>query len=400
MSIVAASLSRIKASPTQGITALAMDLERQGRDIIALSAGEPDFDTPAHIRAAAVRAMDEGKTRYSAPAGIPELREAVCRKFKRENGLDYAPAQTIITSGGKQALYNALLASLDPGDEVIIPAPYWVSYPDMVLLGGGTPVFVETDPANGFRLPPEALEAAITPKTKWLILNNPGNPTGGVMGPDDLAALGAVLERHPHVWVLSDDIYEHIRYDGAAFATMAQATPSLIDRTLTMNGLSKTYCMTGWRIGFAAGPKPLIDAMVKLQSQSTSCACTISQWAGVAALDGDLSFIEKHNAVFQERRDLALSILNQSQGLHCAKPGGAFYLYVDCAGVIGKRTPEGKALETDEDFVTWLLDREGVAAVHGSAFGMGPYFRISYALATDRLEEACTRIQRACGELS
>jgi aspartate aminotransferase len=281
MSIVAASLSRIKASPTQGITAKAMDLERAGRDVIALSAGEPDFDTPAHIREAAVRAMDEGKTRYSAPAGIPELREAVVRKFKRENGLDYAPAQTIVTSGGKQALYNALMASLDPGDEVIIPSPYWVSYPDMVLLGDGTPVFVETDPENGFRLPPEALEAAITPRTKWLILNNPGNPTGGTMGPEDLAALGEVLQRYPHVWVLSDDIYEHIRYEGAPFATMAQAVPALHERTLTMNGLSKTYCMTGWRIGYAAGPKPLIDAMVKLQSQSTSCACTISQWAGV-----------------------------------------------------------------------------------------------------------------------
>jgi aspartate aminotransferase len=399
MSIVARSLDRIKASPTQGITAKAMELERAGRDILTLSAGEPDFDTPRHIRDAALEAMNRGHTRYSAPAGIPELREAVCRKFERENGLDYTVAQTVVTSGGKQALYNALMASLDPGDEVVIPAPYWVSYPDMVLLGGGTPVFVDSDPDNGFRLAPQALESVITAKTKWLILNNPGNPSGAAMGPDDLLALAEVLRRHPQVWVLTDDIYEHVLYDGARFATMAQVAPDLYERTLTVNGLSKAYCMTGWRLGYAAGPKPLIDAMIKMQSQSTSCACTISQWAGVAALDGDQSFIAKHNAVFQERRDLALSILNQSRGLACATPGGAFYLYIDCRGVIGRSTPTGERIENDEDFVRFLLEQEGVAAVHGAAFGLSPFFRISYALATDKLEDACNRIQRACGSL-
>jgi len=399
MSIVASSLARIKASPTRAISARATELERAGRDIIALAAGEPDFDTPRHIRDAAVEAMDQGKTRYAPQGGLPELREAICRKFKRENALDYTPAQTLVTTGGKEALYLAMMASLDPGDEVIIPAPYWVSYPDMVLLAGGTPVFVDTNPERGFSLTPEALAAAITPRTKWLILNNPGNPTGALIDADGLRAIARVLHAHPQVWVMTDDIYEHVLYDGASYHTIAQAAPELAGRTLTVNGLSKAYCMTGWRIGFAAGPKQLIDAMTKVQSQSTSCASTISQWAGVAALDGDQSFIAKHNTIFQERRDLALSILNQSNGLRCAKPGGAFYLYVDCRGVLGKLTPDGKPIGNDEDFVTHLLDREGVAAVHGAAFGMSPFFRISYALATEQLEEACLRIQRACGEL-
>ncbi len=372
MSIVARSLGRIKASPTRAIAA----------------------------RAAAVEAMDRGRTRYAPQGGIPELREAVCRKFKRENGLDYAPAQTVITTGGKEALYDAFMASLDPGDEVIIPTPYWVSYPDMVRLGGGEPVFVDTDPARGFALSPAALEAAITSKTKWLLLNSPSNPSGALIDAASLEDIAEVLRAHPRVWVMTDDIYEHVIYEGAAFHTIAQVAPDLHERTLVVNGLSKAYCMTGWRIGFAAGPKTLIDAMIKVQSQSTSCACTISQWAGVAALDGDQSFIAKHNAVFQERRDVALSILNQSSGLHCATPGGAFYLYVDCSGVIGRRTSEGKALANDEDFVTYLLDREGVAAVHGAAFGMSPFFRISYALATEQLEDACLRIQRACGALA
>ncbi len=400
MSIVARSLGRIKASPTRAIAARAAELEREGRDVLALAAGEPDFDTPAHIRAAAVEAMDRGRTRYAPQGGIPELREAVCRKFKRENGLDYAPAQTVITTGGKEALYDAFMASLDPGDEVIIPTPYWVSYPDMVRLGGGEPVFVDTDPARGFALSPAALEAAITSKTKWLLLNSPSNPSGALIDAASLEDIAEVLRAHPRVWVMTDDIYEHVIYEGAAFHTIAQVAPDLHERTLVVNGLSKAYCMTGWRIGFAAGPKTLIDAMIKVQSQSTSCACTISQWAGVAALDGDQSFIAKHNAVFQERRDVALSILNQSSGLHCATPGGAFYLYVDCSGVIGRRTSEGKALANDEDFVTYLLDREGVAAVHGAAFGMSPFFRISYALATEQLEDACLRIQRACGALA
>ena len=399
MSIVASSLGRITASPTRAIAARAAQLEREGRDIIALAAGEPDFDTPQHIRDAAVAAMNQGKTRYAPQGGLPELREAVCRKFKRENGLEFSPAQTLVTTGGKEALYLALMASLDPGDEVVIPAPYWVSYPDMVRLAGGTAAIVDSDPARGFALAPEALAAAITPRTKWLILNNPGNPTGALIDAAGLRAIAQVLREHPQVWVMSDDIYEHVLYDGASYHTIAQVAPDLAERTLTVNGLSKAYCMTGWRIGFAAGPRLIIDAMTKVQSQSTSCACTISQWAGVAALDGDQSFIARHNAIFQERRDLGLSILKQSNGLRCATPGGAFYLYVDCRGVLGKRTPQGKRLANDEDFVTYLLDSQGVAAVHGAAFGMSPFFRISYALATEQLEDACTRIQRACGEL-
>ena len=399
MSIVASSLGRITASPTRAIAARAAQLEREGRDIIALAAGEPDFDTPQHIRDAAVAAMNQGKTKYAPQGGLPELREAVCRKFKRENGLEFSPVQTLVTTGGKEALYLAMMASLDPGDEVVIPAPYWVSYPDMVRLAGGTAAIVDSDPARGFALAPEALAAAITPRTKWLILNNPGNPTGALIDAAGLRAIAQVLREHPQVWIMSDDIYEHVLYDGASYHTIAQVAPDLAERTLTVNGLSKAYCMTGWRIGFAAGPRLLIDAMTKVQSQSTSCACTISQWAGVAALDGDQSFIARHNAIFQERRDLGLSILNQSNGLRCATPGGAFYLYVDCRGVLGKRTPQGKRLANDEDFVTYLLDSQGVAAVHGAAFGMSPFFRISYALATEQLEDACTRIQRACGEL-
>jgi len=399
MSIVSSSLARIKASPTRAISARASELEREGKDVIALAAGEPDFDTPEHIRIAAIEAMNQGKTRYAPQGGVPELREAVCRKLKRENGLDFAPAQTVITTGGKEALYDAFIASLDPGDEVVIPAPYWVSYPDMVLLGGGTPVVVDSDPDNGFALSPQTLEAAITSKTKWLLLNSPGNPSGGVIDRAGLEALADVLRAHPHVWIMTDDIYEHVIYDDVVFNTIAQVAPDLHERTLIVNGLSKAYCMTGWRIGYAAGPKTIIDAMIKVQSQSTSCACTVSQWAGVAALDGDQSFIAANNTVFQERRDLALSILNQSNGLSCATPGGAFYLYVDCRGVMGKRTPNGATVGSDEDFVKYLLDSELVAGVHGAAFGMSPYFRISYALDTARLEEACLRIQRACGSL-
>ncbi|MFT5447893.1 MAG: aspartate aminotransferase [Gammaproteobacteria bacterium] len=399
MSIVATKLSRIAASPAQMITALAMDLQRQGRDILTMSAGEPDFDTPEHIKRSAMDALERGDTKYAAVAGLPALREAVCGKLKRENGLEYTPQQTIICSGGKQVLYNALMASLDDGDEVIITAPYWVSYPDMVLLANGKPVIVDTDASKGFKLSPQALEAAITPRTKWLIINNPGNPTGAVWTAEDLENLAQVLRKHPHVWVMTDDIYEHILYDDTQFATMAQVAPDLMERTLTINGFSKAYCMTGWRIGYGAGPRELIDAMIKVQSQSTSGVSSFIQTASVTALEGDQSFIPKHNEIFQQRRDLALSILNQSNGLSCRKPDGAFYLYIDCSGLIGKTTPQGDRLNDDEAFAKYLLDSEGVAVVHGAAFGMSPFFRISYALASDKLEDACNRIQRACGAL-
>ena len=400
MPIASQRMSRIKASPSIVISAKAMEMARAGHDVIALSAGEPDFDTPDNIKIAAMRAIIEGRTKYSPVNGLPEFREAVCRKLERENGLSYAPDQLLVCNGGKQVIYNALTATLDPDDEVIIPAPFWVSYPDMVLLSGGTPVVVATEGANEFRLTPSQLEGAITAKTKWLIVNNPCNPSGAVYSAQDLEGLAEVLRRHPHVWVLTDDIYEHIVYGDKPFATMAQVAPDLQERTLTMNGLSKAYCMTGWRIGYGAGPKELISAMSKLQSQSTSGASTISQWAGVEALDGDQAFIRDNVAVFEDRRDLGVSILNQANGLSCNSPNGAFYLYVDCRETLGKRTPDGSTIENDGDFAKYLLDSEEVAVVHGDAFGLSPYFRISYALATDRLEEACMRIQRACASLS
>ena len=400
MPIASQRMSRIKASPSIVISAKAMEMARAGHDVIALSAGEPDFDTPDNIKIAAMRAIIEGRTKYSPVNGLPEFREAVCRKLERENGLSYVPDQLLVCNGGKQVIYNALTATLDPNDEVIIPAPFWVSYPDMVLLSGGTPVVVATEGANGFRLTPSQLEGAITAKTKWLIVNNPCNPSGAVYSAQDLEGLAEVLRRHPHVWVLTDDIYEHIVYGDEPFATMAQVAPDLHERTLTMNGLSKAYCMTGWRIGYGAGPKELISAMSKLQSQSTSGASTISQWAGVEALDGDQAFIRDNVAMFEDRRDLGVSILNQANGLSCNSPNGAFYLYVDCRETLGKRTPDGSTIENDGDFAKYLLDSEEVAVVHGDAFGLSPYFRISYALATDRLEEACMRIQRACASLS
>ena len=400
MSIAARRMSRIKASPAAVISAQAMEMARAGRDVIALSAGEPDFDTPDHVKAAAIRAIDDGKTKYPPLTGIPELREAICRKFERDNGLRYNPDQVLVCNGGKQVIYNALTATLDPGQEVIIPAPFWVSYPDMVLLGGGNPVVVATDAADEFRLGAEQLGGAITAKTKWLILNNPCNPSGAVYSAHDLEALAEVLRRHPHVSVLADDIYEHIIYNGEPFSTLAQIAPDLHTRVLTMNGLSKAYCMTGWRIGFGAGPKELIGAMAKIQSQTTSGASSISQWAGVEALDGDQTFIRDNVEVFRERRDLGASMLNQAEGLSCSVPNGAFYLYVDCRGIVGKRTPAGETIETDADFAKYLLDAEEVAVVHGEAFGLSPYFRVSYALATDRLREACARIQRACAALS
>ncbi len=400
MTIAARRMSRIKASPAAVISAQAMEMARAGRDVIALSAGEPDFDTPDHVKAAAIRAIDDGKTKYPPLTGIPELREAICRKFERNNGLRYNPDQVLVCNGGKQVIYNALTATLDPGQEVIIPAPFWVSYPDMVLLAGGDPVVVATDAANEFRLRAEQLEGAITAQTKWFILNNPCNPSGAVYSATDLQGLAEVLRRHPHVWVLTDDIYEHIIYGDEPFSTMGQVAPDLHERILTMNGLSKAYCMTGWRIGFGAGPKELIGAMAKIQSQTTSGASSISQWAGVEALDGDQTFIRDNVEVFRERRDLGASMLNQAEGLSCSVPNGAFYLYVDCRGIVGKRTPAGETIETDADFAKYLLDSEEVALVYGEAFGLSPYFRVSYALATDRLREACARIQRACAALS
>jgi len=399
MSFFADALKRIKPSPTIAISGKARELKAAGRDVIGLAAGEPDFDTPDNIKEAAINAIRRGETKYTAVDGIPELKAAICRKFKRENGLDYKPSQVTVGTGGKQVLYNALMATLNPGDEVIIPAPYWVSYPDIVLLAGATPVTVETRPEDGYKLTAAALEKAITPKTKWLIFNSPSNPTGAAYSHADIKALTDVLLKHPQVWVLTDDMYEHLVYDDFVFATPAQVEPRLYERTLTMNGVSKAYCMTGWRIGYAGGPEQLIKAMGTLQSQSTTNPNTIAQWAAVEALDGPQDFIPANNKVFKERRDLVVSMLNQASGLTCPKPEGAFYVYPSCAGAIGKTTPSGKRIENDEDFVTELLEAEGVAVVHGSAFGLGPAFRISYATATSDLEEACRRIQRFCGSL-
>lgn len=400
MAFIADRLSRIKPSPTIAVSTKAAELKSAGADVIGLGAGEPDFDTPEHIKQAATAAMAAGKTKYAPVAGIPELRRAICDKFKRDNGLTYTPDQITVNCGGKQSIYNALMASLNPGDEVIIPAPYWVSYPDITLLAEGEPVIVNCPENANFKMTPAALEAAITPKTKWLILNSPSNPTGAAYTRADMVALGEVLKKQPHVWVMTDDIYEFIVYDDFEFTTFAQAVPEMYDRTLTLNGLSKAYCMTGWRVGYAAGPVDIIKAMNKIQSQSTTGTSTISQWASVAALDGDHSFIPEHNKVFKDRRDLVVSMLNQATGLTCATPEGAFYVYPSCAGAMGKTTPEGKVLKTDEDFVTYLLETEGVAAVHGEAFGLSPHFRISYATSTDLLEDACQRIQRACAALS
>ena len=399
MSIVAASLGRIKPSPTIAVTMLAAELKRQGRDVIGLGAGEPDFDTPDFIKEAAIAAIRRGETKYTAVDGTAELKRAIVGKFKRENGLDFGVEEITVGSGGKQVLYNALMATLNPGDEVVIPAPYWVSYPDMVLLAGGTPVFVTCPEQTGFKLRAEDLEAAITPATKWVILNSPNNPTGAAYEEGELRALTDVLVRHPHVWVMSDDMYEHLVYDGFRFVTPAQVEPRLRPRTLTVNGVSKAYAMTGWRIGYAAGPQELIKAIAKVQSQSTSNPCSISQAAAAAALDGDQSFLVERNRVFATRRDLVVRMLNEAPGLRCHKPEGAFYVYPSCAGAIGRRTPEGGVISGSEIFARYLLESEGVAVVHGSAFGMDPFFRISYATATALLEEACRRIIRACAAL-
>jgi aspartate aminotransferase len=400
MAFLADALQRIKPSATIAVTDKARALKAAGRNVIGLGAGEPDFDTPDNIKQAAIKAIESGKAaKYTAVDGIPELKAAIAAKFKRENGLDYKPSQIIVGTGGKQVLFNALMASLNPGDEVIIPAPYWVSYPEIVALLGATPVSIVTTMENGFKLTAAQLEKAITPKTKWLIFNSPSNPTGAAYTRDEVKALTDVLMKHPHVWMLTDDMYEHLVYDDFTFATPAQVEPKLYDRTLTLNGVSKAYCMTGWRIGFAGGPEPLIKAMAMLQSQSTSNPSAVSQWASVEALNGPQDFIEKHNKIFKERRDLVVSMLNQASGIQCPKPEGAFYVYPSCAGTIGKTAPSGKKLANDEDFVSELLEAEGVAVVQGSAFGAGPAFRISYATKTEDLEEAMQRIQRFCGSL-
>ncbi len=400
MGFLADSLARIQPSATIAVSTKARALKAEGRDIISLSAGEPDFDTPENVKQAAWEAMKSGKTKYTDVDGIPELKDAIIAKFARDNSLTYTRNQISVGTGGKQVLYNALLATLNPGDEVIIPAPCWVSYADIVLLGGGKPVFVETTMENGFRLQPEALEAAINDKTKWFLFNSPSNPTGAAYSKAELKKLTDVLMKHPNVWVLTDDMYEHLIYDGHVFCTPAEVEPGLYDRTLTMNGLSKAYCMTGWRLGYAGGPEKLISAMRKLQSQSTSNPCSITQWAAVEALNGPQDFIAEHNKVFVERRDLVVSMLNQATGITCAKPEGAFYVYPSCAGAIGKTTPKGVTISNDEDFVTALLEDEGVACVHGAAFAGSPAFRISYATSTEALEEACKRIQRFCASLS
>ncbi len=393
MAFIADALDRVKPSATIAVTQKARDLKAKGREIISLSVGEPDFDTPDNVKEAAIAAIRRGETKYTPVSGIVPLREAVARKFKRENNLDYRPAQTIVGTGGKQILFNAFLATCNPGDEVVIPAPYWVSYPDMVLIAGGTPVIVQTSLENNFKLQAEDLERAITPRTKWVLLNSPSNPSGAAYTRAEMKALTDVLMRHPDVWVLTDDIYEHLVYGDFVFCTPAEVEPNLVDRTLTMNGVSKSYAMTGWRIGFAAGPDRLIKAMDMLQGQQTSGACSIAQWASVEALDGPQDFIPMSRKVFEGRRDLVVSMLNQAKGLQCPSPEGAFYVYPSCADLIGKTAPSGKRIETDEDFVTELLDAEGVAVVHGSAFGAGPNFRISYATSNDLLEAACVKIQ-------
>jgi aspartate aminotransferase len=399
MAFLADVLSRVKPSATIVMTQKARDLKNKGRDVISLSVGEPDFDTPDHIKDAAMAAIRRGETKYPPVSGIVPLREAIAKKFKRENGLDYKPSQVIVGTGGKQVLYNAFLATLNPGDEVIVAAPYWVSYPEMVGLCGGKAVVIETTIEDNFKLQPEALEKAITPKTKWVLLNSPSNPSGAAYTRDELKALTDVLVRHPHVWVMPDDMYEHLVYGDFEFTTPAQVEPSLYERTLTVNGVSKAYAMTGWRIGYAGGPEHLIKAMDFVQGQQTSGACTIAQWAAVQALDGPQDHLPRFKKAFEERRDLVVSMLNQSKYLKCPMPEGAFYVYPSCADAIGRKAPSGKTIETDEDFVSELLETEGVATVHGSAFGLGPNLRISYATSNAVLEEACNRIQRFCGAL-
>lgn len=399
MTVLSATLARVKPSPTIAVTTKAQELKAAGRDVIGLGAGEPDFDTPQNIKDAAIAAINAGKTKYTAVDGIPELKQAICAKLLRDNQLRYTPDQVSVGTGGKQILYNALMATLNPGDEVVIAAPYWVSYPDMVLLAGGTPVEATASSQTNYKLTADQLEAAITPKTKWFIFNSPSNPAGAGYNREELKALTDVLLRHPHVWVMTDDMYEHLTYDGFEFVTPAQVEPALYERTLTCNGVSKAYAMTGWRIGYAAGPKELIGAMRKVQSQSTSNPCTISQWAAVEALNGPQDFLAENNKVFVRRRNLVVDMLNAIDGMHCPVPEGAFYVYPSISGLIGKTTPSGVVIENDEVFATQLLEDTGVAVVFGAAFGLSPNFRVSYATSDEALTEACTRIQSFCAKL-
>ena len=400
MTFLSATLDRVKPSPTIAVTTKAAELKAAGRDVIGLGAGEPDFDTPQNIKDAGIAAIAAGKTKYTAVDGIPELKQAICAKFARDNNLQYSPAQVSVGTGGKQVLYNAFMATLNPGDEVIIPAPYWVSYPDMVLLAGGTPVTVAASLEQNFKITADQLEAAITPKTKWFLFNSPSNPTGAGYSHAELKALTDVLMRHPHVWVMTDDMYEHLAYDDFKFCTPAEVEPRLYDRTLTVNGVSKAYAMTGWRIGYAAGPEPLIKAMRKVQSQSTSNPCTISQWAAVEALNGPQDFLAPNAALFARRRDLVVRMLNQAPGIVCPTPEGAFYVYPSIAGCIGKTSAGGADITDDEAFATALLEETGVAVVFGAAFGLSPNFRVSYATSDAALEEACNRIIRFCEGLA
>jgi aspartate aminotransferase len=399
MSLQSVALSRVKPSATLAADQKARELRAQGRDVIGLAAGEPDFDTPENIKEAAIKAIRDGKTKYTNVDGIPELKEAICAKFKRENGLDYKPSQVNVSPGGKPVIFNAFLATLNPGDEVIVPTPYWVSYWDIVLLAGGEPRAVATSAEQGFKLNPTDLEAAITPKTRWVLLNSPSNPSGAAYTRAELQAIADVLLRHPQVWILTDDMYEHLVFGDFEFTTIAQVEPRLYDRTLTMNGVSKAYAMTGWRIGYAAGPEPLIKLMAKVMSQSTSNPSSVSQWAAVEALNGTQEFIKPNAKLFEQRRDLVVSMLNQAGGLKCPTPEGAFYVYPSCEGLIGKTSPSGKLIQSDADFATELLETEGVAVVHGAAFGLSPFFRISYATANATLEDACSRIQRFCANV-
>ncbi len=394
------AINRVEPSATIAASTKAAELKRAGKDVIGLGAGEPDFDTPDHIKEAAIKAIRDGKTKYTPADGIPELKEAICAKFQRDNDLSYEPSQVNVSPGGKPVIYNAFVTTLNPGDEVIVPAPYWVSYPAIVKIAGATPIFVQCGPNANYKLSPEALEEAITPNTKWLVLNSPSNPTGAAYTETELRALADVLLRHPQVWVLTDDMYEHLVYDDFEYKTIAQIEPGLYERTLTMNGVSKAYAMTGWRIGYAAGPAKLISAMRKLMSQSTSNPCSISQWAAVEALNGPHDFLVPRNAAFKARRDLVVEGLNKADGLQCATPEGAFYVYPNCAGVIGKTSPAGTRIETDQDFTTALLEEKLVAAVFGEAFGMSPAFRVSYATSDELLKEACKRIQEFCASLT
>ncbi|WP_339864518.1 pyridoxal phosphate-dependent aminotransferase [Paremcibacter congregatus] len=400
MAFIADSLNRVKPSPTIAVSTKAAELKAAGRDVIGLGAGEPDFDTPDNIKAAAIKAIEEGQTKYTPADGTPAVKKAVCEKFKRDNGLHYEPNQITVNNGGKHTIFNALLATLNPGDEVVIPTPYWVSYPDMTLLAGGTPVFAEATIEDNFKLKPEVLEAAISDKTKWVILNSPSNPSGAAYNRQEMKALTDVLLKYPHVWVMVDDMYEHIIYDDFEFVTPAQVEPKLYDRTLTINGVAKAYAMTGWRIGFAGGPVEIINAIRKVQSQSTSNPCSISQAAAVEALTGTQHFLKERAAVFQKRRDMVVEMLSEVDGIECPTPEGAFYVYPSIAGLIGKKTPDGTVIDSDLAFCTYILEAEGVAAVHGEAFGLSPHFRVSYATSDDALIEACKRIKRACDALS